>query len=194
MVHDDIIKELLRKGVHLTSVIIILMYAFFGKQSVLILLVVYLIVMLFLEHLRLKHRIKVPLFHVLFREKEQHRISGHVYFTIGAIVSIILFNRDIAYACILMTTFGDMSAALIGKTYGRTLITGNGKTLEGCLAEFMVDLFVGYIFIGHWFVALIMAIAATVVELTVSTIDDNLAIPVVSGIVGQVSMLSIIVL
>jgi len=30
--------------------------------------------------------------------------------------------------------------------------------------------------------------------LTVSTIDDNLAIPVVSGIVGQVSMLSIIVL
>ncbi|MEA1985215.1 MAG: SEC59/DGK1/VTE5 family protein [Euryarchaeota archaeon] len=194
MVYDDIIKELLRKGVHLTSVIIILVYAFFGKQSVLIVLIVYLIVMLFLEYLRLKHRIKVPLFHGLFREKEQHRISGHVYFTIGAIVSIILFNRDIAYACILMTTFGDMSAALIGKTYGRTFITGNGKTLEGSLAEFVVDLFVGYIFIGHWFVVLIMAIAATVVEATVSKIDDNLVIPVVSGIVGQVAMLCITVL
>ena len=194
MFRDDIVKELLRKGVHLTSIIIILVYAFFGKQFILILLMIYLIVILFFEYLRIRHRIKLPLFHGLFREKEQHRISGHAYFTIGAIVSIILFNRDIAYACIMMTTFGDASAALIGKTFGRTIIAGNGKTLEGCLAEFLVDLLVGYIFIGHWFVALIMAIAATVVEATVNKIDDNLAIPVVSGMVGQLTMLGITVL
>jgi dolichol kinase len=49
----------------------------------------------------------------------------------------------------------------------------------------VVDFCIGYAFLGNWFVAIIMALVATVVETVVGEIDDNLAIPVFSGFVGQ---------
>lgn len=184
MAPTGLVDELLRKSIHLTSVLIILIYFYAGKQAVLTFLITYLVVILVIEHFRLEHGIRIPLFHFLFREKEESQLAGHVFFTIGAIISISVFSETIAYAAILMTTFGDMAAALIGKAFGKMRIY-NGKSLEGCAAEFVVDLFIGYAFLGNWLVAIIMALAATVVETMVGEIDDNLAIPVFSGFVGQ---------
>ena len=184
MAPTGLVDEILRKSVHLTSVLIVLIYAYTDKQAVLTFLITYLIIILVIEHFRLEHGMKVPLFHFLFREKEKSQLAGHVFFTIGAIISISVFSETIAYAAILMTTFGDMSAALIGKAFGKMRIY-NGKSIEGCAAEFVVDFFIGYAFLGNWFVAFIMALVATVVETVVGEIDDNLAIPVFAGFVGQ---------
>ncbi|HJH30683.1 MAG TPA: CTP--2,3-di-O-geranylgeranyl-sn-glycero-1-phosphate cytidyltransferase [Methanosarcinaceae archaeon] len=179
-----LVDEILRKTVHLTSVIIVLIYAYTSKQVVLTFLITYFVIILVIEHFRLEHDMKIPLLNFLFREKEKSHLAGHVFFTIGVIISISVFSEMIACAAILMTTFGDMSAALIGKAFGSTRIY-NGKSLEGCAAEFIVDLFIGYVFLGNWFIALIMALTATVVETAVVKIDDNLAIPVFSGFIGQ---------
>ncbi|MDO9518336.1 MAG: SEC59/DGK1/VTE5 family protein [Methanosarcinaceae archaeon] len=184
MASKGLVDELLRKSIHLTSVLIILIYAYAGKQAVLAFLITYLIIILVIEHFRLEHGMKIPLFHFLFREKEKSQLAGYVFFTMGAIISISVFSETIAYAAILMTTFGDMSAALIGKAFGKMRIY-NGKSLEGCAAEFVVDFCIGYAFLGNWFVALIMALTATIVETVVGEIDDNLAIPVFAGFVGQ---------
>ncbi|MGP8336936.1 MAG: diacylglycerol/polyprenol kinase family protein [Methanosarcinaceae archaeon] len=156
-------------------------------------LISYLIVILVIEHLRLEHGMKIPLFHFLFREKEESNLAGHVFFTIGAIISISVFSEMIAYAAILMTTFGDMSAALIGKAFGKTRIY-NGKSLEGCTTEFVVDFIIGYVFLGNWLIALIMALTATVVETVAGKIDDNLVIPVFSGFFGQCALILLTVL
>jgi phytol kinase len=190
MPSTDIINELLRKSIHLTSILIILIYAYAGKQAVLTVLMIYLVMILIIEQLRLEHNMKIPLFHFLFREKEDSQLSGHVFFTIGALISISVLSKDIAYASILMTTFGDLSAALVGKTFGRTRIFGKSKSLEGCAAEFAVDFIIAYAFLGSLIIASVMAFTATIVEATAGKIDDNLAIPVFSGASGQAAMMA----
>ncbi|WP_340817963.1 diacylglycerol/polyprenol kinase family protein [Methanolobus sp. WCC4] len=182
-------NELMRKGIHLTSILIILVYVFFGKQETQTLLIVYLVLILTIEHFRLDRGIKLPVFNILLRQKEQMGLGSHVYFTLGALVAVSVFSRDIAFAAILMTTFGDMSAALIGKRFGRIRIFGNGKSLEGCIAEFTVDLIIAVLLLGDPLVAILMAFVATYVETTFISIDDNLAIPVFSGIFAEAAFL-----
>jgi dolichol kinase len=87
-----------------------------------------------------------------------------------------------------MTTFGDMSAALVGKRFGRIRIS-NGKSLEGCIAEFIVDLILAILLLGNPFISLLMAFTATYVETTFVKIDDNLAIPIFSASVAELVLL-----
>jgi dolichol kinase len=186
MLRDDLIQELKRKIVHLTSIIIVLTYYYFGKDAVLTLLTVYLIVILELEYFRLEWGKKLPLFHSLFRIKEADRMGGHVFFTIGAIIAISVFSQDIASAAILMTTFGDASAAIFGKAFGRTWIRGlKNRAIEGCAAEFLVDIMIGALFLQSWIAIFIMAGTATLVETITDKMDDNLLIPLFAGFSGQ---------
>ncbi|MDP2754903.1 MAG: SEC59/DGK1/VTE5 family protein [Nitrospirota bacterium] len=186
MISDDLINELKRKTVHLTSIIIVLTYYYFGKQAVLSLLTVYLIAILELEYFRIEWGKKLPFVHSLFRSKEADRLGGHVFFTIGSIIAISVFSKEIASAAVLMTTFGDASAAIFGKAFGRTWISGlKNRAYEGCAAEFIADIIIGWIFLPGWIVILVMAGTATVVETLTNKLDDNLLIPLFSGFNGQ---------
>jgi Dolichol kinase len=182
-------NELMRKGIHFTSILIVLVYAFFGKQASQNLLIVYLVLILSIEHLRLDRGIKLPILNILLRQKEKTGIGSQVYFTIGAMVAVSVFSMNIAFASILMTTFGDMSAALIGKKYGKIRIFSNGKSLEGCIAEFVVNIFIAVLLLKDPVISIIMAFVATFVETTFVKIDDNLAIPVFSGAFAELAFL-----
>ena len=187
---DDLIQEIKRKAIHLTSIIIVLTYHLFGKEAVLLLLTVYLIVILELEYFRIEWGQKVPIFHSLFRIKEADRLGGHVFFTIGSIIAISVFSKEIASAAILMTTFGDASSAIFGKAFGRTWIKRlKNRAYEGCAAEFIVDVIIGWIFLPNWILILLMAATATVVETVTNKLDDNLLIPLFSGFIGQLAFL-----
>jgi phytol kinase len=187
MDRNDLIQELKRKMIHLTSIIIVLTYYYFGKQPVLLLLTVYLIAILELEYFRLEWGKKLPLFHSLFRIKEADRMGGHVFFTMGCIIAISVFSQDIASAAILMTTFGDASAAIFGKAFGRTWIRGlKNRAIEGCAAEFLVDIVIAALFLQSWIAILVMAGTATFVETITDKMDDNLLIPLFSGFNGQI--------
>lgn len=186
MAYYSFVKELMRKGIHLTSILIVLVYALYGKQAVLALLITYLVIILMIEHMRLDRGLKIPFVDSLFRQKELSSIGSHVFFTLGALVAVAVFSQDVAYAALLMTTFGDMSAALVGRKIGKTKVGGTGKSLEGCAAEFVVNLFIGYFFLSSLPLAVLMALTATLVETMFVHIDDNLAIPVFSGFVVEV--------
>ena len=85
---------------------------------------------------------------------------------------------------LLMTTFGDVAAALIGKKYGVTLIFRD-KTAIGGLSELLVNLIVGFIVLSNVYIIITMAFTATIVELLVSELDDNLMVPLFTGFAGQ---------
>ena len=187
---SDLIHELKRKAVHLTSIIIVLVYHAFGQQAILLLLTVYLIAILEIEYFRIEWGKKLPFIHSLLREKEADRLGGHVFFTMGCIIAISVFSEEIASAAILMTTFGDASAAIFGKAFGRTWIPGlTNRAVEGCAAEFIVDVVIGVIFLSNWLVVLVMAGTATVVETLANKMDDNLLIPLFSGFNGNLILL-----
>lgn len=192
----EFIFELMRKSVHLVSIFIVLIYEFFGKDAVLWVLMLFLVTVLFLEYFRLEKSMKIPFFYRMYRKHEADRLGGHIYFALGSIAVISLFNREIAYTAILMTTFGDIAAAMIGKFYGKrrifTVIFKNDKSLEGSVSEFIIDLLVGFFITGNPTISLIMAFIATLTETAVNKIDDNLIIPIFSGFFGQITLLLLI--
>jgi phytol kinase len=179
-------KELQRKAVHATSVLIVLLYFVLPKAAIVLLLTLFLILFLEVEFIRIDLKWKLPIFHKLYREKEAESLSGNVFFLIGAIIAISAFSEEIAIAAILMTTFGDSAAAIFGKRFGRTWIPKlENRAVEGCMAEFIVDLLIGFIFLDSWLVILVMAGTATIVESVVKKMDDNLLIPLFSGFNAQ---------
>jgi dolichol kinase len=186
---SKVYKEILRKSVHITSVLIVLAHYVLGDGPVLAFLLLYLVCTLIMEELRLSYGTRIPIFDFLLRSKEKKVIGGYVYFVIGIIIALSLFSQNVAYAAILMTTFGDASAALVGRFMGKIKLPGGDKSLEGSLTEFFVDIIIGYIFIQQLPVVLFMAAFATLTEVFFKKVDDNMAIPIFAGAAGEGSLL-----
>ena len=195
-------NEIGRKIIHITILIVLAAYFFIqrylvdygftavgAKQVALLALVALLILFLILEYFRLELGWRMPFFSRFIRPKEENRVYGVIYFLSATIISLAVFDSKIALAALLMTTFGDMIAALVGKRYGTTLIYRN-KTWAGLIGELLTNLLVGFFILDSIYVILGMAITATVVETLVDELDDNLIIPVCSGFVGQVILFS----
>ncbi|RLG58526.1 MAG: CTP--2,3-di-O-geranylgeranyl-sn-glycero-1-phosphate cytidyltransferase [Candidatus Hydrothermarchaeota archaeon] len=179
----EIIKEIGRKIIHLTSIFIVIFYHFFGKGTTLFILTALLLIFLIAEYIRVELNRKIPVFWRFFREREKKALGGEVYFLLGSMIAISVFPKLIAYSAILMTTFGDSTASLAGKAFGRIKIRQK-KTLEGCIAEFLVNLGISFVILKHLPLAIVMAGVATIVETLTTKLDDNLFIPVFSGFAG----------
>ena len=192
-----VFHEIGRKIIHITILVVLAAYfsiqrylvdagrtTALAKQVALLFLVALLIVFLILEYLRLELNWKMPFFSMFIRPKEQDRMYGVVYFLSAAIISLAVFDHRIALTALLMTTFGDVTAAVIGKRYGTTLIYRN-KTWAGFLAELATNFVVGFIILKNIYIIIGMAFVATIVETLVDELDDNLLIPLFSGFVGQ---------
>lgn len=196
-------NEVGRKIIHITILFVLAAYfliqgnlvdagytTVLAKQVALLFLVALLILFLVLEYFRLELGWRMPFFSQFIRPKEQNRMYGVIYFLSATIICLAVFDYKIALAALLMTTFGDMVAALVGKKYGTTLIYRN-KTWAGFLAELGTNLIVGFIVLDSIYVILGMAFVATIVETLVDELDDNLLIPIFSGFAGQVILFSL---
>ena len=202
-------NELARKFVHLLSILILLIYFIaadmFDRQIALLILVLILIVFIELEYLRIEVAREIPILNRIWkyvrRGKEDGKLGSDVFFLIGAILVLSIFDIRIAIAAILMTTFGDMSAALIGKRYGKHYLKRlEERAWEGILAEFFVDILIGILVFAWafgslsfgwqvWVVIGVMAVVATFIETIIYKMDDNLLIPIFSGFFGQIALL-----
>lgn len=202
-------KELARKFVHLFSIFILLIYFivsdFFDKSIALLILVLILIIFLEFEYLRIEVGRKIPVLNKVWkyvrRKKEKGKLGGDIFFLIGSILVLSIFDLRVAMVAILMTTFGDMAAALIGKRFGKHYLKSlKERAWEGILAEFIVDIIIGIIiFVGFnfnsiynlkiWVIILVMAVTATFVETIVYKMDDNLLIPIFSGFNGHLTLI-----
>ena len=201
-------RELARKFVHLLSVFIILIYFvvsdMFNTTVALVILVFMLVFALEFEYLRLETGKKIPVLGEIWkyvrRDKEQDKLGGDVFLLLGAIIVLAIFDTNVAMAAILMTTFGDLSAALIGSKFGKRKVFQNrNKTWAGVFAELttniLIGIFVFFIFarpeinvVGLIVIILVMAFTATFVETLANKIDDNLLIPIFAGLNGHITL------
>lgn len=219
---DDFGREVGRKAVHLFALSYLVIYFLFdalpGWNLGLLALVGMLVGGIVIEYLRLERHARLPIISWLWRnfrrKKELNSPGAEIYFLLGIIVALSAFETRVAVAAILMTVFGDMTAALVGIRWGRIRPAPfRGKSLEGSLAAMTVNLIVGLIFLRDsargsawwldliregaaggpgaalWPVILVMAFTAALTELMISEIDDNLTIPVLSGFAGQLTFL-----
>ena len=194
----EILQEFGRKIIHLMIlVVLVVFYAIrntIGQQAAFMFLIALLVFFLILEYLRLELNVKLPFFHQFIRPKEEYTVYGAVFFLSSTIIALAIFSTPVALSALLMTTFGDMSAAIAGKRYGTTLLF-RSKTLIGFVAELTINLAIAAIislsFSINLYIPVVMAFAATIIETLIDEMDDNLVVPILSGFIGQVLLLAI---
>ncbi len=125
----------------------------------------------------------------IMRESEKNSVSGLPFYALGVSLALFFFPEKIAILAILFLIFADPIASFFGILYGRDKILPN-KSLQGTIAAFsvcyIVTIVYGLIYVGPSMSLLVFAIAAgfigSVSEMCSQFVDDNLCIPVISGL------------
>jgi len=131
----------------------------------------------------------------VMREREQTQMTGTPFFVLGCTLSISLFVKEVAIASILFLILGDMTAALVGVSFGGEQVVvklgrDRKKSVEGSLAMLIVCFIIGTTMFAtvHLceYAILVGAIVATLTELWSEDylfgLNDNLTIPVFSAL------------
>jgi len=116
--------------------------------------------------------------------------KGTIFFFVGVLLVLRLFEKDIALASIIILTFGDSVSHIIGMKFGRIKhpFNGNGKKkLEGTVAGTIVA-FLGALIFVHPLLAFLGALTgmgaeALQLQLNNNEVDDNIIVPLVAGTV-----------
>jgi dolichol kinase len=146
-----------------------------------------------MEQLRLSG-VRVPVVSVLTnmasRSRDRGRfVLGPVTLGIGALLALLLFPSPVAFIGVYALAFGDGFAALVGKLFGTIRPAFLfGKSLEGSMACFAAVFFSAYLVSHSYAVALVAAFTATAVEALPLEDYDNIALPLVVGVVVQLAM------
>ena len=115
----------------------------------------------------------------LYNPTRDFLLNSSTLFIIGSWLTILFFDRMIAIAAILFLSVGDVVSEIVGTKYGRIKISH--RTLEGSLAFIVSCLAFGIPLFGVK-IGLTGVIAAAIAELISLKIDDNISIPILSGL------------
>lgn len=118
-----------------------------------------------------------------FRAWEGSQILGSTWFAIGAMASMIVFGQDVGGTSVLFLAWGDPAAELVGRRWGRPDLRKTTVGSTACLVACLLAGFVG-VELGalHPLVALSGAVVATAVERWSPPPDDNVWMPILSGL------------
>jgi len=179
--------ELRREVFHILSGIGFLLVLIFVPYSKYILFAIFVIGMLISM---ISAYIPIPVvsnFLCLFERRCNRSFPGKgvIMFFLGSLLSIQLFEENIAIVSILILTFSDPISHLVGSTFGKTKIVSKRKNIEGTVAGIAVGTALGSFLIPVWlaFIASLSAMIIELLELKVEghIIDDNLLIPLTAG-------------
>jgi len=175
-------RETLRQLIHASGIFIIFLNIYLGPTIAIISCTA---IVLFVELIfRLDKNKDIFLFSTILRRcKRKNDERGFIYFFVGIIVTLYLFKFNIAIsnAAIIILLFGDSASTLFGKRFGKTHLPFNKeKTIIGTSAFFVVAL-IGALTQVPLLPAFFGALSGAITE-AYSPVDDNVPIPLISGI------------
>jgi len=179
-------NELIRKSIHLLTAVLPLIYLFYLDREQMLLLCISLFVLfllgdilrIYVTHLR---QIYEKIFGKLLRTDEKgNKLNGATFLLLGFLVSVILFEKNIAVISMLILALSDSLAAIFGRQFGKN--KWRGKTLQGSTAFFITTFLISGFFNDNTGINILGAALITIVELISGKLNDNVTIPVVSGL------------
>jgi dolichol kinase len=179
-------NELLRKIIHLlTSLIPVIYLISMNKEQMSFLCISLFMLFLAGDLLRIYviqlGRIFDKVFGKLLRPAEKEKkLTGATYLLLGFSIVAVFFEKEVAVISMLILSVCDSLAAIVGRSFGRR--KWFGKTVEGSLTFFLATLFITGFFNDKFGINILGAALLTVVELLSGKLNDNLTIPIVSGL------------
>jgi dolichol kinase len=140
-------------------------------------------------------RMKLPFVDFLVQKFERRDDIDHfpgrgfITFMLGCALTLMAFRKDIAFAAILVLSFGDSVSNLVGKTFGQIYHSpwlSPHKTIEGSFAGWLVAFNLAMFFVSplEALVAASLGMMIEVIEIRHKwvSIEDNLTIPLFAGL------------
>lgn len=192
----DYKNEIMRKGIHLLSLSIPIIYYFITKELALMILVPMVILSIITDLYRFHNPNFGKYFYKFFglllrdheKDHEKRSLNGATYVLIAAVLVVLIFPKVIAVTAFAILIISDISAALIGRRFGKVKFIS--KSLEGTLAFFVTACIVVLVspkvaglpmeYVIGFIAAGVGAIAENV---SYGYADDNLTIPLSVGFV-----------
>lgn len=167
---------------------LISMYYILGREGALIFYALLSLAVAAIEAIRLSspkvNEFVFRHFGSFIRKKEAQKPTGTLWYIIGVGLTFYLFSPEVATAAVCFLVFGDVSAAIVGQRWGRTRI--GEKSLEGTFGFLFACGAASFILSGmgiapSWTALAVGTLIAALVELMPIPLNDNFAIPVISG-------------
>jgi phosphoserine phosphatase len=109
-------------------------------------------------------------------------VTSPIFFALGIMLALLVFPTPVAYGAIAIFTLGDGFATLFGRKIGKHVFPYNkGKRVEGTIMGFLFAFAGAWLFVGPM-KALVGAAVGMIVETLPTPINDNLTIPIASGL------------
>jgi dolichol kinase len=105
-----------------------------------------------------------------------------IYFAAGILLALLFFPAPVSSATIAIFALGDSVASLAGSALsGKPLPFNKAKSLEGSLAGFFFAFLASSVFVAPW-MALVGAAVAMIVESLPLPVNDNISVPLCTGL------------
>ena len=190
-------SELVRKMIHLSSVLISIFYAYSDQATVLWVLVPMTAISIFFDYGRHYSKVLNKFVNLVFgsilreHEKDSSRklLSGATYVLISAILCIVVFPKVIAITAFTILIICDTAGALFGRRFGKHPFFD--KSLEGTTAFVLTGIVVVLLTpkisseVGEIAIGIAGVVVSGIIEAasTRLKLDDNFSIPLSAGLV-----------
>lgn len=163
----------------------VLIWNYPSKRTSLLILGASVIVLLVIDILRFGTPWGRQLFRIFFGQlagkKEDDGPNASFFYAVSLLVAVLLFEPRIAMGAIVSLAVGDPLAGIVGSLFGRIRV--KGKAVEGAVVNLVVCFFLIDLLVPSPWIALAGAAAGAAVELAhIPKVDDNLSVPIASGL------------
>ena len=179
-------NDIVREAIHASGFFVPVLAGLIGVYPVALL--IYVVSLLyFVSELSRMNRKNLPIISAITRsaasQVELYEFAtAPLYFAIGILITLLLFPAPVNSAAIAIFTLGDSTASLFGDLISKKPLPFNkGKTLGGSLAGLFFAFLAGSVFVSP-ILALIGAAVAMLVESLPLPVNDNITIPLFTGL------------
>lgn len=194
-----LVEEIRRKSIHITGLSVPLGILVLGREATALLIASALVIALIIEAGRLRGLIRLP----AVRDHEEERVAGYIYYILGSLLTVVLFQPMIAFAAMLMLSLGDAASGLLGSVLENSNVRGLTGGLRVKPAPIVACMLLSCLLIGYissavtglplraYFAGAAGATLADSVAISLGgkPVDDNLTIPLISGALMSIAML-----
>ena len=195
----NIKSEIKRKLVHLVALAVPIGYTLLPKKIALFWMMFAAVIGIGFDILKVENKtfrnLIFRFFRDMFRNNEVHLFTGSSFLLFSSVICMVIYNKWVAIIALTYIIVGDTAAAIFGRLYGKHKVYGK-RSIEGSIAFVIVAagvtsamFFVPYDIIPIYY-RILGAVLAACIELVIPQVDDNLTVPILSGLMLQFSLLN----